>query len=137
MSLDLSSLNWLAIGVCLVFAQIFLSIWFIVLFGTPWAKEYGAKDRKQHTKEIPGYTYGIQAFCTLLLIVGLASLQSILNVKTLAGGVLFGLFVALFYSIATALPGYLFQKRMKAFLMAMGSQAVLIVVVSIMLALWK
>ena len=137
MNLDLSSLNWLAIGTCLVFGQAFLSIWFIVLFGTPWAKEYGVQDKKQHTSEIPRYTYGIQVFCTLLLIVGLAILQSILEVDTLAGGILLGLFIALFYSIATALPGYIFQKRMKTFLMAIGSQTILILVASIILALWK
>ena len=137
MNFDLSSLNWIAIGICLVFGQVFLSVWFIVLFGTPWAKEYGVQDKKQHTKEIPGYTYGVQAVCTLLLIIGLASLQSILDIKTFAGGVLLGLFVAVFYSIATALPGYIFLKRMNAFLMAMGSQAILILVVSIILALWK
>ena len=137
MNLDVSSLNWLAIGICLVFAQVFLSIWFIVLFGTPWARAYGVQDKKQHTKEIPGYTYAIQAACSLLLIIGLASLQSILGVDTLAEGVFLGLFVTVFYSLATALPGYIFQKRMKTFLMAMGSQAILIVVVSIILALWK
>ena len=137
MNLDVSSLNWLAIGTCLVFAQVFLSIWFIVLFGTPWARAYGVQDKKQHTKEIPGYTYVIQAACSLLLIIGLASLQSILGVDTLAEGVFLGLFVTVFYSLATALPGYIFQKRMKTFLMAMGSQAILIVVVSISLALWK
>ena len=137
MNLDLSSLNWLAIGTCLVFGQAFLSVWFILLFGTPWAKEYGVQDKKQHTKEIPGYTYGIQALCTFLLVIGLAVMQSLIGIDTLMAGVLFGLYVALFYSIATALPGYIFLKRMNAFLMAMGSQVILILVVSTILAIWK
>lgn len=137
MTLDLSSLNWLAIGTCLVFGQAFLSVWFIVLFGTPWAKEYGVEDKKQHTQEIPGYTYGIQALCTLLLVVGLAIMQSLLGIDTLKAGVIFGLFVTVFCSLATALPGYIFLKRTKAFLMAMGSQAILILVASTILAIWK
>ena len=137
MNLDVSSLNWLAIGACLVFGQVFLSVWFIVLFGTPWAKEYGAQDRKEHTKDIPGYTYGVQAFCTLLLIIGMAIMQSMIGIDTLKAGVQFGLFVAIFYAFATALPGYIFLKRMNAFLMATGSQAILILVVSIILAVWK
>ena len=137
MNFDLSSLNWLAIGTCLVFGQVFLSVWFIVIFGTPWAKEYGVQDKKQHSKEIPGYTYGIQALCTLLLIIGLAIMQSISGIDSWMGGLLFGLFVAVFFAIATALPGYVFLKRTNAFLMAMGSQAILIVIVSIILAVWN
>lgn len=137
MNLDLTSLNWIAIGVCLVVGQIFLSIWFIVIFGTPWAKEYGVQDKKQHTKEIPGYTYGIQAVCTLMLILGLAIMQSMIGIKSLLDGLLLGLFVAFFYVIATALPGYIFLKRTNAFLMAIGSQAILVLILSIILAVWK
>lgn len=137
MNLDLSSLNWLAIGACLLFGQAFLSVWFIVLFGTPWAKEYGVQDKKQHSQEIPGYTYGIQALCTLLLVIGLAIMESLMGIDTFMEGVLFGLYVALFYAIATALPGYIFLKRTNAFLMAMGSQAILILVASTILAIWK
>ena len=137
MNVDLSSLNWLAMGICLVVGQVFLSLWFIVIFGTSWAKEYGVQDKKQHTKEIPGYTYGIQAFCTLMLIIGLAIMQSIMGVESLLEGLLLGLFVAFFYTIATAFPGYIFLKRTKAFLMAIGSQTILILIVSIILAVWK
>ncbi len=137
MNLDLVSLNWIAIGVCLILGQAFLSVWFIVLFGTPWAKEYGVQDKKQHSQEIPGYTYAIQALCTFSLIIGLALMHQLIGIDTLKAGLQFGLFVAVFYSIATALPGYIFLKRMNAFLMAMGSQAVLILVVSAILAIWK
>lgn len=137
MNLELSSLNWLAIGTCLLFGQAFLSVWFIVLFGTPWAKAYGVEDKKQHTKEVPGYTYAIQALCTFLLILGMAFMQSMIGIDTLQSGFLLGLYVSVFYVIATALPGYLFLKRLNAFLMAMGSQVVLILIVSTVLAIWK
>ncbi|MEM9326085.1 MAG: DUF1761 domain-containing protein [Bacteroidota bacterium] len=137
MNFDFSSLNWLAVGACLVFGQAFLSVWFIVLFGTPWAKEYGVQDKRQHTKEIPGYTYGVQALCTFLLVMGLAIMQPVIGIDSLQSGISFGLFVAVFFSAATALPGYIFLKRMNAFAMAMGSQAILIVVASAILAIWK
>jgi len=137
MNLELISLNWVAIGACLILCQAFLSVWFIVIFGTPWAKEYGVQDKKQHAKEIPGYTYGIQAFCTLMLIIALAIMQSMIGVESLQDGLLFGLFVALFFTVATSLPGYVFLKRTKAFLMATGSQTILILFVSMILAVWK
>ena len=137
MELNLTSFNWYAIAACIVFGQAFLSFWFIVLFGAPWAKEYGAADQKQHTQEIPGYTYAIQAFCTILLTLGIASIQTALGTQSFEEGLLLGLFIAVFYSLATALPGYIFLKRMTAFWMAMGSQTVLVVVISVILAIWK
>lgn len=137
MELNLSTINWFAVLTCLVFAQVFLSVWFIVIFGTPWAKEYGAVDQKQHTKEIPGYTYAIQAFCALLLIIGMANLQNSLSVQTLGDGISLGFWIAIFFSISTALPGYIFLKRWNAFFLAMGSQTILIIVVSAILAVWK
>jgi hypothetical protein len=48
----------------------------------------------------------------------------------------FGLAVALHFSIATALPGYAFLKRYRAFLLAIGAQTLLIVVLSTILAAW-
>lgn len=137
MNLDLLNLNWLAIIVCLIFGQAFLSVWFIVLFGTPWAREYGVQNKQQHTKEIPGYTYAVQALCTLLLIIGIAMMQNLVGIDTFQAGILFGLFVAVFFAIATSLPGYIFLKRMNAFLLAMGSQAILVIVFSAILAIWK
>ena len=132
-----SSFNWLAILVCLIFGQAFLSLWFIALFGDPWAKEYGVENKKQHTSEIPGYTYAIQALCTFLLIIGMANFQRALSIDTFGEGVTFGLFVALFFGWAMALPGYVFLKRWNAFWLAMGSQAVMVVVISIILAVWQ
>ena len=137
MNFDLVSLNWLAVGTCLVLGQVFLSVWFIVIFGTPWAREYGVQTKKEHTQAIPGYTYAVQAFCTLCLILGIAIMQSMLGIESFKDGALFGLFVVVLYSLATALPGYIFLKRMNAFLMAMGSQAILILILSVILAVWK
>lgn len=137
MELNVETLNWLAIGVSIIIGQLFLTVWFTALFGTPWAKAYGATDKKQHTEEIPGYTYGIGLLCTALLTIGIALLQSTLSIDTLGGGVALGLFIALFFCLATMLPGYAFLKRWNAFFLAVGSQASVILILSIILALWK
>ena len=137
MELDFANMNWLAILVCLVIGQVFLTLWFVVLFGAPWAREYGAKSQKEHTQAVPGYTYGVQAVSTAILIIGLALLQNALNITTMGEGLLLGIEVAIFYALATSLPGYAFLKRYRAFFLAMGSQTVLILIVSSILALWK
>lgn len=137
MELNFGSMNWIAIIVCVVVAQGFLTLWFLVLFGEPWAKAYGAADKAQHAKEIPGYTYAIGAGCALLLTLGLAFLQQALGIADIGSALMLGLFVAVTFSIATAMPGYAFLKRWPAFFIALGSQTVLILILSVILALWK
>ncbi len=136
MDLNFASLNWLAILVCVIVGQVFLTIWFVVLFGEPWAKAYGVADKRQHTKEIPGYTYGIGLACMVLLSLGLAIMQQNLGIQTVSGGLILGLFTAVHFCLATALPGYAFLKRWRAFFLAIGSQTVLILILSLILAVW-
>lgn len=137
MELNFGSLNWIAIIVCVVVAQAFLTLWFLVLFGDPWAKAYGVADKAQHTKEIPGYTYAIGAACALLLTLGLALLQSALGITDIGGALTLGIFIALTFSIATAMPGYAFLKRWSAFFIAQSSQICLILILSVILAIWQ
>jgi hypothetical protein len=137
MDIDVAGLNWLAILTAVVVGQVLLTVWFAVLFAKPWASEYGARDPKQHTQQIPGYTYGIGAACLLLLTVGMAALQSSLGIDTPGGGLTFGAVVAVHFSLATALPGYAFLKRYRAFLLALGAQTVVILVNSTILSIWR
>ncbi len=132
-----SELNWLAIVVSVIAGQIVSNIWFVALFGEPWAKEYGASSKQQHTKEIPPYTYAVGLVCTTLLVLSIALLQQWLGVNSIGGGITLGLFIAVGLSAATSLPGYAFLKRWSAFFLAMGSQAAMIIVISIILASWK
>lgn len=136
MNINFGDLNWLALLACVIVGQAFLTIWFLVIFAEPWAKAYGATDKKQHTSEIPGYTYGIGLACMILLTFGLAVLQQAMGIATLGAGISFGLFMAITLTVATALPGYAFLKRWNAALLAIGSQTVLIVILSSILAVW-
>ena len=138
MNIDFAQINWLAIVVCFVVGQVFLTLWFTVLFGEPWAKAYDPKKTKsEHTKETPGYTYGIGALCTLLLTLGIAFLQNALNVQGISSGVSLGLFVSLMIVATTMLPGYAFLKKLNGAAIALGSQVVLIIILSIILSAWK
>ena len=136
MGMNYGDINWIAILACVIAGQVFLTLWFAVLFGEPWAKAYGAADKAQHTKEIPGYTYGIGALCVLLVSLGLAVLQKALVTTTLGGAIGLGVFVAIHFCIATAVPGYAFLRRWSACALAVGSQVVLIVLLSVILVLF-
>ena len=137
MQLDFGNLNWLAIIACVVLGQIFLTIWFAVIFADPWARAYGASDKKQHADEIPAYTYGIGLACMIILTLGLALFQRAIGVTTLAAGLGSGFIVALCFCAATAIPGYAFLKRWNAAMLAISSQFALILILSAVLAVWQ
>ena len=120
-----------------VAAQLISTVWFTVLFGERWAAEYGAATRQQHTKEVPGYTYGVGLLCTVVLVLSIASLQRALSIESAGSALGFGLFVAVGLCIATGLPGQAFLKRWRVFLIAYGSQTVMILAISFILALWR
>jgi hypothetical protein len=136
MNVNAADLNWMAIAAGVVVGQVFLTVWFVVLFGQPWARAYCAADQTRHTKAIPGYTYALGLACMVLLTAGLATLQVALGVATVGAGLVLGVFVALHFCIATALPGYAFLKRWNAFFLAVGSQTALILILSALLAAW-
>ena len=137
MLIDFASFNWVALVVCVVLGQAISTLWFTVLFGEAWAAEYGAVDRRQHTAEVPGYTYAVGLFCTVALVFSLAVLQRVFAVDTVGGAVGLGLFVAVGLGAAMALPGQAFLGRWRTFLLAHGSQTAIVLAVSLVLVLWR
>ncbi len=137
MQLDFSAINWLSIVVCFVVGQIFLTLWFSVFFGEPWAKAYDpAKNKKEHTKEIPGYTYAFGAVCTFLLTLGLELFQIAFGVDDLGSGLQLGVIISVFFIIATMLPGYAFLRRWNALRLSLGSQVFVTLIISAILGAW-
>lgn len=137
MSLDFSSLNWLAIVVSIVIGQVISTVWFTALFGDAWARAYGAESKQQHTKEVPPYTYGVGLLSTAVLTISIALLQRAISISSIGGALVLGLVLAIGICCATILPGQAFLKRYPVFLMSAGSQSVMILVISIILALWQ
>lgn len=137
MSFAFADFNWLAIVVSIVVGQIISTLWFTVIFGDPWAKEYGASSSQEHTKELPFYTYIVGLISTAVLTITIALLQKSLSVSTFGGALTLGLALAIGICVATILPGQAFLRRYRVFAIAAGSQVVLILVISIILALWQ
>ncbi|MBX2802769.1 MAG: DUF1761 domain-containing protein [Myxococcales bacterium] len=131
-----SQINVLAVVVSIIAGQILSTLWFTVLFGDPWAQEYGAESRQQHTAEVPGYTYGVQLLCTVALTLSLAVLHRMVGIEGVAGGLGIGLFVAVGFAMATILPGQAFLKRWRVAAIAGGSQVAMILAISTILAAW-
>lgn len=133
------AINWLAILSCVVAGQIVLTIWFVALFGRPWAKAYGGPEmtQKQHTKEVPGYTYAIGAVCVLMLSLGLSFLHAALGVGNIFEALLVAGVLSATIFIPMAMPAYAFLRRWSAWWISVGSQLAVIAVVSVILVLWQ
>ena len=137
MEMSLVQINWLAVGASVVAGQIIATVWFVVLFGAPWAKEYGASSKQEHTQAIPGYTYGVQVLCTVVLVLSLAMLQQWLAVDSVSEALGLGFFVSIGFCIATGLPGQAFLKRWRVAAIVLGSQTAMILGISLILAAWR
>jgi len=134
--LPLSELNWLAVLVSVIAGQVISTVWFVVLFGDPWAAEYGAADKKQHTKEVPGYTYGVQALCTIVMVITLAILFRWLAVDSAGEALTVGGLVGVGFCVATGVPGQAFLKRWRVAALAFGCQFVMVLAAALILGLW-
>ena len=95
MELTLSGINRLAVALSVIAGPVVSTVWFVALFGEPWAKEYGATSKRQHTKEVPGYTYAVQVPCTIVMVLSVAALQRSLGVASVGDALKIGLFVAI------------------------------------------
>jgi hypothetical protein len=137
MDFSFSGFSWGAVGASIVAGQAISTVWFVALFEESWAKEYGAADKKQHTPEIPPYTYGVQLLCTVLLVLSLAMLHRWLAVDSLGDALAVAVMVIVGFSVATGLPGQAFLKRWRVAAIAYGSQAAMILGISVILGLWR
>ena len=136
MNIEFGQINWLLVAVCFVVGQVYLTLWFAVFFGTPWANAYSpGKTKAEHTQEVPGYTYAIGALCTFILVFIMNILFSSLSVSGIMQGIGSGVIIG-FLSISTLIPGYVFLKRYNAMILAAGSQLTLILIISVILSVW-
>lgn len=132
-----AGLAWLPILAAVVTGQIVSTVWFVVLFGDGWAREYGAATKAEHTRQIPPYTYAVGLACTIVLTMGLAWLQARLDIGSVGDALALGALVAVVFAVAAVLPGYAFLQRWRAFGYAQGCQAAMILVISVVLGLFR
>lgn len=137
MNFDFSALNWGALLASVAAAQVVSTLWFVVLFGEPWAAEFGVKSKKEHAAAVPPYTYGVQVLCTIVSVVALALLHQALGVANIGEALGVGAFVIVGFVLSNGLPGQAFLKRWRVAALSLGCQATMILTVSIVLGLWR
>ena len=136
MEVSLASVDWLAVLGCIVAGQVISTLWFVVLFGEPWAREFGVATKQEHAARIPGSTYAVQVGCTAVQALCLAILHGIAGVASMGQSLALGGLVALGFCAANLLPGQAFLKRWRVAGIAIGCQVAMILGMSVVLGLF-
>ncbi|MFK8002438.1 MAG: DUF1761 family protein [Polyangiales bacterium] len=97
----------------------------------------GEEQEGAHAKAVPPYTCAVQLLCTVVLVLSLAVFQQLCGVNSVGGALATALFVILGFSVSTGLPGQAFLKRWRVAAIAYGSQAAMILVISLVLGIWR
>lgn len=99
MALDFSTINWLAILAATVATSILGGLWFVVLFGRPYAAALG---REFHPGEKPApiFVFG-PLVCGVVTTVANSLLLQALGIESLGGAMLMAIFVGIGFLVPT------------------------------------
>ena len=141
--MNFSSINWLAVVVCVIVSMIVGSIYFNPkTFFPVWWKAIGKKDNGDPGGSIPmGLMWGltilaslVQAVFMALLITAMGSMTS--GGATLGSGAMVGFFLWLGFVVPSSLTNKLFAGQLKAWMIEMGNHLITFVLFGAILGAW-
>ncbi len=140
MPFELSDLNYLAIVVGVVLFMVGGYLWYMV-WAKPWMAETGLTKEK-----IAGYKgtskawmpYVVAVVCAAIITLSLAALIERLGSTEIQGGIKVGALVGVGIVATTIMTNYAFEyKSMRHWLITAGYSVVMIMIVSVLLAVWQ
>jgi hypothetical protein len=139
--MDFSSINWLAVVVCVVVSMIVGSLWFNPkTFYPAWWKAIGRSE-----SDVPGMTnmgmvWGLTAFASFVQAVFMAlmvnAMGSMSGGATLASGAVAGFLLWLGFVAPSSLTNKLFAGQLKAWVIEVGNHLVTFVLFGAILGAW-
>ena len=141
--MDFSSINWLAVVVCVVVAMIVGAIWFgPKTFFPMWWKAIGKPENSE-----PGAGMSMALMWPLVIIAAFveAVFMSLMvhamgsmmpGGATLASGATAGFFLWLGFVATTSLTNKLFANQLKAWMLEMGNHLIVMVLMGAILGAW-
>jgi hypothetical protein len=135
MKIDFSSLNYYAIGLCLIISVFISMIWYSpILFGKQWAVLTG--------QSIGGPPNPVKlligVICNLIFVFSITVLIQVLGIQGIMSVFVFSVVVGVGILFAVNLPVYLYNGlKMKLLIIDMGGTMLSILIVSIVISIWK
>ena len=139
MAIDLSSINWFAVIVSVIFAMAFGATYYMPqVAGRPWMDALGT-----NVEEISARGGQMRAFAAafvgaVLTVLVLAIIIQLADVHTAIGGLVIGAMVSIGLVLAPMATTYIFEARpMKLYVVNAVENSVSVTVISLILALWQ
>jgi hypothetical protein len=142
--MDFSSINWLAVIVCVVVSMIVGSIWFNPkTFYPMWWKAIGKSEKQDPGAAMPmGLMWGLTILASLVQAVFMALMVNAMGSMTtggptLASGAAAGFILWLGFVAPSSLTNKLFAGQFKAWLIEVGNHLVTFVLFGAILGAWQ
>ncbi len=136
--MDFSSINWLAVVVCVVVSMVSGSLWFNPkTFFPAWCKVVGA-GREQPGMENMGMTWALTVLSSFVQAIAMSFMVSALGTATAGAGAMLGFMLWLGFIAPTYLVNKLFAGHgLKIWAIEVGNHLVNFLLFGAILAAWR
>ena len=136
--MDFSSINWLAVVVCVVVSMVSGSIWFNPkTFYPAWWKAIGRSENDQPGMQNMGIVWGGTILSSFVQAVSVALMINTMGSMTAGSGAMAGFMLWLGFVAATSLTNKLFAGQLKAWVYEAGNHLVNFLLFGAILGAWR
>lgn len=135
--MDLGSINWLAVVVCVVVSMVSGSLWYNPKTLYPvWWKAIGRSESDRPGMQNMGMVWGLTALSSFVQAASVALMIRVMGSMTLASGAMAGFMIWLGFVATTSLTNKLFTGQLKAWVIEAGNHLVNFLLFGAILGAW-
>ena len=136
--MDFSSINWLAVVVCVVVSMISGSLWYNpkTLYSA-WRQAIGKSESDAPGTQNMGMVWGLTILSSFVQAVSVALMVNTMGSKSLGSGALAGFMLWLGFVATTSLTNKLFAGQLKVWVIEAGNHLVNFLLFGAILGTWQ
>jgi len=135
--MDFSSINWLAVVVCVIVSMVSGSLWFNPkTFYPAWWKAIGRSENDAPGMQNMGMVWGLTILSSFVQATSVALMINTMGSMTLGSGALAGFMLWLGFVATTSLTNKLFAGQLKAWVLEQGNHFVNFLLFGAILGVW-
>jgi len=135
--MDFSSINWLAVVVCVVVSMVSGSLWFNPkTFYPAWWRAIGRSERDAPGIQNMGMVWGLTILSSFVQAASIALMINTMGSMTLGSGVMAGFMLWLGFVATTSLTNKLFAGQLKAWVLEQGNHLINFLLFGAILGVW-
>ncbi len=135
--MDFSSINWLAVVVCVVVSMVSGSLWFNPkTFYPAWWRAIGRSESDAPGIQNMGMVWGLTILSSFVQAASIALMINTMGSMTLGSGVMAGFMLWLGFVATTSLTNKLFAGQLKAWVLEQGNHLINFLFFGAILGVW-